>query len=187
MKPAATRHFALLTCSVLRHKGYPARVRAGFATYFPSGVNENHWICEYWNRDQGRWVRIDPQLDKTLCAGLKITFDPMNLPPGQFLTGGQAWGLCRQGKADPSTFGLNRKMNGIGMVTGLAVHDLLTLNKFELLPWEGTGKDPSDEVVDTIAELTGLPEQHLRELQALYAQHPEFHMPADWQPWPRRQ
>ena len=180
--PVVCRHFALLTCSILRHKGYSARVRAGFATYFPSGVNENHWICEYWNRDEKRWVQVDPQLDETIRTGLKITFNPLDLPKGKFLTAGQAWKLCRQGKADPYHFGLNSKFAGIGMVKGLAVHDLLTLNKFELLPWEGTGKDPSDEVVDRLAELTELPELHLQELKGLYAKHAEFHMPANWQP-----
>ena len=180
--PVVCRHFALLTCSVLRHKGYSARVRAGFATYLPSGVNENHWICEYWNTDEKRWVQVDPQLDETIRSGLKITFDPLDLPKGKFLTGGQAWMLCRQHKADPNHFGLNPKLAGIHMVKGLAVHDLLTLNKFELLPWEGTGKDPSDEVVDRVSELTELPEQHLEELRELYANSPEFHMPADWQP-----
>src|SRR5207245_4477856 len=44
------RHFAVLLCAVLRHRGVPARPRCGFASYIggtaPLG---DHWACEYWD------------------------------------------------------------------------------------------------------------------------------------------
>ena len=43
------RDFTVLTCSVLRHKGVPARARCGFGAYFMQGRYEDHWVCEYWN------------------------------------------------------------------------------------------------------------------------------------------
>ena len=58
------REFATLFCAILRHKGVPARSRCGFATYFtPPGYYDDHWICEYWDSDEERWVKVDPQLD----------------------------------------------------------------------------------------------------------------------------
>ena len=61
------RQFAVLACSILRHKGVPARARAGYALYtWRHGKYENHWICEYWNQDEQRWVQVDAQIDGTV-------------------------------------------------------------------------------------------------------------------------
>ena len=40
------RDYSLMICSMLRHRSIPARVRCGFATYFPWRPYEDHWI---WN------------------------------------------------------------------------------------------------------------------------------------------
>ena len=44
------RDFAVLPTSILRHKGIPARMRVGFASYLdPDGIMKyDHWITEYW-------------------------------------------------------------------------------------------------------------------------------------------
>jgi hypothetical protein len=41
------RHFAVLACALLRHRGIASRVRCGFATYFQPGQGLDHWIVEY--------------------------------------------------------------------------------------------------------------------------------------------
>jgi hypothetical protein len=41
------RHFAVLTCSLLRHKKIPARARGGFETHHSPVRHHDHWICEY--------------------------------------------------------------------------------------------------------------------------------------------
>jgi Transglutaminase-like superfamily len=38
------RHFAVLTCALLRYRGIAARVRCGFATYFQPGQGLDHWL-----------------------------------------------------------------------------------------------------------------------------------------------
>jgi len=38
------RHFALLSCALLRYRGIAARVRCGFATYFQASQGLDHWI-----------------------------------------------------------------------------------------------------------------------------------------------
>ena len=53
------RHFAVLACALLRHRGIAARVRCGFATYFQPGRGVDHWITQC--RRDGRWVRIDSE------------------------------------------------------------------------------------------------------------------------------
>jgi len=55
---------------------FAARSRCGFATYFADpGTCEDHWICEYWDSAQKRWVKVDPQIDpfqKSLISALVI-------------------------------------------------------------------------------------------------------------------
>ena len=57
------RDFTLLLVGLLRHQGVPARARCGFGRYFEPGHYEDHWVGEYWNAAQGRWVLTDAQMD----------------------------------------------------------------------------------------------------------------------------
>jgi hypothetical protein len=47
--------FALSLVGMLRTKGVPARSRCGFGAYFNAPKLEDHWVCEYWNAERGRW------------------------------------------------------------------------------------------------------------------------------------
>ena len=131
------RHFAVLSCAFLRHRGIPARARCGFAAYFVPDSFVDHWVIEYRRPVDERWVRVDPEI-----LGFEFVSTPEDLAPGEFLTGGEAWTLCRQGKADPSRFGVDGYPHawGIAEVRGNAVRDLAALNKVEMLPWDAWGR-----------------------------------------------
>lgn len=130
-------HSVFLT-SILRHIGIPARARCGFARYFTPGKFEDHWICEYYDVKKGRWVGVDPQLDELQKEKLNIGFDTTDLPEGEFLPGGKAWKLVRDGKEDAEKFGIF-DMRGITFILGDLLRDLAALNKVELLPWDCWG------------------------------------------------
>ncbi|MCA2211786.1 transglutaminase-like domain-containing protein [Wangella sp. NEAU-J3] len=52
--PTSTcRHFAVLACALLRHRGIPARARCGFATYFQPGKGLDHTSGDGWRRRTG--------------------------------------------------------------------------------------------------------------------------------------
>lgn len=87
------RHFAVLSCALLRYRGIAARVRCGFAAYFQPGQGLDHWITEYWREKDERWVRIDPEI-----LGQSFLAEPEDLRPGQFLSGGEAWKALREGR-----------------------------------------------------------------------------------------
>lgn len=153
------RHFALLSCALLRYRGVASRVRCGFATYFQAGQGLDHWITEYWHEKDGRWMRIDPEI-----LGKDILAEPENLRPGQFLSGGEAWTAFREGRIDAAQFGVHGTGNwGPAEIRGNAVKDLAALNKVEMLPWDEWGRmDASykgqtgadyDELIDTIARV----------------------------------
>ncbi|TQS46122.1 transglutaminase-like domain-containing protein [Cryptosporangium phraense] len=150
------RHYAVLSCALLRYRGIPARARCGFATYFQPGRGLDHWITEY--HDGSRWVRID-----TEAMGLTVLSHPDDLRPGEFLTGGEAWAAHRRGELDASTFGVFGTENwGPAEISGNAVRDLAALNKVEMLPWDEWGRMTDaydgktgpdyDALIDRVAE-----------------------------------
>jgi hypothetical protein len=131
------RHFAVISCTLLRLRGIPARARCGFSTYFVPGKGLDHWIVEYWRPDERRWARIDTEI-----LGRTVVTDPADLVPGQFLTGGEAWARYRDGSIDPDTFGVPGTTHawGVGEIRGNAIRDLASLQKLETLPWDEWGR-----------------------------------------------
>ncbi len=180
-------HSALL-CSMLRHKGIPARARCGFATYFIPGRYVDHWVAEYWSAERRRWVRVDPQLDGVQVKALGISFDPLDLPPGTFLPAGEVWRMCRAGRLDPDLCGIF-EMHGLWFVRGDLVRDLLALNKVEILPWDWNGlmergREPSASeyrLLDRVAEATA-GDLSFAGARALYESEPSLRMPPGWRP-----
>ena len=170
------RDFAVLLCALLRYQGIPARARCGFGTYFMPHQYEDHWICEYWNASQARWVQVDAQLDMLQCVALKTDFDPLDVPAVRFISGGRAWQMCRQDGVNPNRFGIS-DMRGLWFVRGNLIRDLAALNKIELLPWDSWGLiDRPDEDVpekdlaflDQVATLTLAGNDRFEEMRALY-------------------
>lgn len=150
------RHFAVLACALLRHRGIAARARCGFATYFQPGRGLDHWVIEF-SVDGTSWVRADPE-----AMGLTVLPNPEALVPGQFLTGGEAWSEFRAGNIDPAKFGVWGTENfGPAEIRGNAIRDLAALNRVETLPWDEWGRMEAsyqghtgadyDSLIDTIA------------------------------------
>ena len=84
------RDYALMLCSILRHRRIPARVRTGVALYFvaPEGrLIEDHYITEYWNDATQQWRLVDPQIDEIQRPAIEPDLDTGNLPRDVFLTG----------------------------------------------------------------------------------------------------
>jgi hypothetical protein len=179
------RDFSVLLCAMLRHQGIPARARCGFATYFLPDHYEDHWVCEHWKADERRWVMVDAQLDAFQREALGIAFDPLDVPPGQFVTGGLAWQMCRAGEADPDKFGIF-EWHGIWFVRGDLIRDFLALNKVEILPWDGGWGFLADEqnmeaeIMDSITRLSLAGDEAFAEIRATYESDPRFHIPGEY-------
>ena len=84
------RHFATLFVACLRHKGIPARARFGFANYFQPGKNVDHWVGEYWNAAEQRWILVDAQVDEHQAKFYKPDFDLLDVPRDRFRVAGDA-------------------------------------------------------------------------------------------------
>ena len=185
------RQFAVLTCSVLRDKGIPARARAGYALYtWGRGMYENHWICEYWNRAEERWVQVDAQIDAKQKELMRIDFNTLDMPTGKFVAAGEGWRRYRNGEVKLEAFGLGGKDGwnpiGWGMVMPNVTCDMMALNKMELLPWDVnpywgkkeeamTAEDMA--IIDKAAALSCQVDREWLQIRDFYESHPVLRMP----------
>lgn len=132
------RHFTLLHVAMLRSQNIPARARCGFGAYFEQDKFLDHWVTEYWNEAEQRWKLTDPQIDHRQRELFAITLDLTDIPRDKFIVAGDAWLLCRQGKANPDAFGILDK-RGLWFVAGNVIRDIAALNNREMLPWDVWG------------------------------------------------
>jgi hypothetical protein len=173
------RHFTVLTVAALRAHGIPARARCGFGGYFGTGMFEDHWVCEYWNDGQQRWILADAQIDDVQREWFPLGFDVTDVPRGQFVIAGQAWAQYRAGEADPDRYGLSvLEEAGDWWIAGNLMRDAAALMNIELLPWDcwGIMPKPGDRisdadltVFDKLAALTRDPDASFADLQQLMA------------------
>jgi hypothetical protein len=169
------RHFTVLMTAMLRAQGTPARARCGFGGYFTPGIFEDHWVCEYWHAEWQRWVLVDAQIDDLQRGWLGIDFDVTDLPPGRFLTGGQAWQQFRSGTADPGKFGLSLVGEaGDWWIAANLMRDAAALCNVEVLPWDTWGAMPGPDdpissdltaLFDRLAAVTEDPDATIADLR----------------------
>ena len=178
-------HYVLLTCSILRYKGIPARSRGGFEMYYSSNKHHDHWICEYWNVSEERWVRIDPEITDIMKKSLNINFNSLDLPKKAFMSGAEAWKECRSGEENPNHFGVmgNEWVGGWDFVLCEMILDFLALNKIELLPWEenrlsekSTTRLTNDEYIllDKASELVIAGDESFKKMRIFYKSNKEL-------------
>jgi hypothetical protein len=168
------RHFAVLLVAMLRHQGIPARARCGFATYLEKSHYQDHWVCEYWNADQGRWILEDPDLVKH------------DVSRDEFITGGKAWQLVRSGQMSDLQFGFAPDMLGMWAVRFDLVRDFASLNGFECLSGDSWGIIDKPEPTITGRDLKLLDEAaawslsddgQFEAMRAFYESHDAFRVP----------
>lgn len=172
------RDFSVLFVGALRANGIPGRARVGAASYLNPGRFEDHWVGEYWNASERRWILVDAQLDALQREHMKVDFDPLDVPHDRFVIAHDAWTRCRSGELDPEKFGFSLvSMQGLWFLLGSLIRDAAALNAMELLAWDVWGAMAKQKAIltpeelafgDRLAKLTAAPEEHVRELRALY-------------------
>lgn len=185
--PTVCRHFSLLLTAILREHGIPARSRCGFGAYFNAGKFEDHWVTEYWNAKQSRWILVDAQMDPIQRKTFALKFDPLDVPRDAFIIAGDAWQRCRTGRGDPSKYGLSHiNMAGMWFIAGNVVRDFASLNRIEALPWDVWGMmemgdealtDERKALLDKVAALTLAGDDALPEIRKLYESDERLRIP----------
>ncbi len=188
------RDFSTLLCSFLRYKGIPARPRCGFAKYFDrtSNYKYDHWVCEYWDSKNNKWLLADAQLDEFQCKELNISFNTTNVPKELFMFAGEAWNFCRKNKDNPLNYGFCSGHEGLWFIKGNLIRDLLSLAKIELLPWDTNEligeykkhiiQNKNYQLLDSVANVTTVTNPCFIEIKNLIKNNPILGMPFNWMP-----
>jgi hypothetical protein len=181
------RQVSVLLTALLRAHGRPARARCGFGTYFLEGSYEDHWACERWDDDTGRWTLVDAQLDRLQRELFAIDFPIADVPRDRFVVAGDAWTRYRAGDVDPGRFGLSLLGRaGPWWIAGNLIRDAASLAGTEMLPWDAWGgmvgpdvaiDDERATFLDHLAALTADPDAHRQELDRLAADDWRLHVP----------
>ncbi|MEU8794463.1 transglutaminase domain-containing protein [Streptomyces sp. NPDC048643] len=130
-----SRHVAVLACTLLRTRGFPARVRAGFVTHAGHLTGEDLWVTEFWAGAERRWIRTHPDPPGDESAA-------MNPASVGFLSGGEAWQQYRGGllpQKPPDGAVSNRRWEPVG-ISSTTVRDLAALCQVEMLPDDVWGR-----------------------------------------------
>jgi len=186
--PSVCRHFSLMLAGMLQTQGIPARARCGFGAYFNQGKFEDHWVAEYWNAAEKRWILVDAQLDALQKKQFKLDFDTLDVPRDRFIIAGDAWQKCRAGRADPKNFGLSMVPGLLGMwfIAGNVVRDLASMNRAPMLPWDVWGvmemkddalTDEKMKLLDRVAELTLAGDEAFPQLRKIYESDDRLRVP----------
>jgi len=139
------RDATLLFVSLARHKGIPARMRVGFAAYFHPGLLIDHVVAEAWDEAGGRWRLIDGEMNSDWTPEMHgHPVDWMDLTDDQFVTGPRAWQAARAGTSGPERHltapDLDApELRGWPLLARHVIHDLVALNKTEMLVWDAWG------------------------------------------------
>lgn len=181
------RYTAILMASLLKIKGIPTRVRSGFAQYFeveglPVGKSDDHWINQYWNKQESRWVTID--VDGSLEDYLK--FDPYDISKGTFDFPADAWLAIRSGRVDGQHFWNAGGNGGLIVVAWELFYDFHCLMNDEVIylhtpeithfgNFDKLSKEKMAEI-DRLARLMQNPDGNFKELQKIWNTKKEFRL-----------
>lgn len=184
---AICKHFSMFLCSVLREKWVPARCRCGFATYFVNGRFEDHWICEYYSKQENRWLRVDAQIDNLQILQCQMELNkinPLRLEKESFFTGWTLWKMYRQWfiSWENCWFSLMEIERWEWYIRGNMLRDFFALNKIEyhyneLNRFMVSDYLPNEEellMLDEIADLTLNVDSNLDKLTEFYERNKEI-------------
>jgi len=131
---------------------------------------QGHWICEYWEKENSKWVKVDAQLDDIQKRHYEIDFDTLNVPSGKFLYAGEEIGI------------VNKRSDDFNFVKRSVIQDLAALNKIEAELWDKASFMDIDEsknseasnLLRRIVEITISRRDRLPELRTIYENHSEL-------------
>jgi len=99
------RYISVLTSAILKANNIPCRCRAGWAKYLRKDKCLDHWVNEYYNEKENRWIMIDMDdlydeeyMNFNLYKENKICTEYLDFGSNQFYTAAEAWLNYRKDK-----------------------------------------------------------------------------------------
>lgn len=176
------RHIAILMASILKAKGIPARVRSGFAAYFEGMTDAwDHWITQYWNKLENRWVTMDVD-----GSWHKTGFDMYDIPDGKFDFSADTWLGVRQEKRDDKHFRNAGGFDGLITIAWELFYDFHCLMnneiiyphhpKFTMLGNFKKLEEAKLKELDDFATLMQNPDENFNELYHIWETNKEYRL-----------
>ena len=179
------RFVSLLMASILKSKGIPTRVRAGFAPYFlpnPKKQSFDHWINQYWDYNKKTWITID--VDGSLEDYLN--FDAYDMPYGVFDFAADAWLDVREAKVKANRFYNAGGFEGLVVIAWQLFYDfhslmnreiiythtpeMVLLNNFKKL------NEQNLQQIDELAKLMQNPDANFEQLTYIWQNNKDFRL-----------
>ena len=175
------RFVAILMASILKARGIPARVRAGYAPYIrpDSDTVEVHWITQYWHAPEERWITIDA--DTSLEHR---PFDPFDMPPDTFGFAANTWLAVREGRQDAQAYAVY----GVSALENLATQlffDFHCLMNNEITYTQtpvfiaidfNMVDEEKLQTIDALARLMQQPDENFAQLQTIWETKRDFRL-----------
>lgn len=95
------RYVSVLMSAILKSKGIPCRSRAGFAPYLFENKSGDHWINQYWNAEEERWITFDAD---GFFNESGLNFNQYDIPKDGFDWAADTWLNIRNGKIEGEGF-----------------------------------------------------------------------------------
>lgn len=170
------RYVAVLLASILKAKGIPARCRSGYADYFlkeRGKIFYDHWIVQYYNAKEKRWVNVDPDGD------YKVSFNQYDFPNKEFKWIAEVWLNVRNGKDDYKRYIHGSSYNDLNNLAYALFFDFHSLMNDEIsylfFPTMFDKKDEFNNLtdeelskLDNLATLMLEPDKNFDELRYLF-------------------
>lgn len=166
---------AILLASIMKYRGIPARVRSGHANYIMHGFHISHTVCEVWNKNEMRWMLVDPSMNLVDFGRDKFDFS------------NELWLKFQNQEIDPNLYGIPRRYTGLVSILGKVCTDLASIlgteypiNQFAPI-LESTFDENSQlsteqiETLNKICELMkSINSESFSKLQEIYNSNPEI-------------
>ena len=186
------RYVSVLTSAILKANGIPCRCRAGWAKYLRETDVVDHWVNEYYDKKQKRFVMIDMDdlydinfLGFELYKKNGITYQYLDIPKEQFYTASDAWLNFRKDKNFINNFTEGSfKVTANNIIKYLFL-DFYALNNFELnytfkpLAYNKPFNELTNEELhelDCLAMLLKNPDENFEKLNRLYNANSKLRM-----------
>lgn len=172
------RYVSVLIASILKSKGIPARCRSGFAAYLLSDISADHWINQYWNEKEKRWINIDAD---GFFDGL--SFSQFDIPDNKFDWAAKTWLDIRAGKHDSNRFVYAGGQRGLKAAIRAIFYDFHSLMNNEISynfqPYYISGKfeqliETELKEIDDLAELMLEPDKNFKKLVKIWNTEKKF-------------
>lgn len=186
------RYVSVLTSAILKANGIPCRSRAGWSKYLKKDLCLDHWVNEYYNYEEKRWVRfdLDDFYDEEFMQSKHykengISKEYLDIGKNQFYTGAEAWLNYRKNNNFIENFQYGAFKGQAKDVLDYLFFDFMAINNFEvnylfspMVYDKGVENLTEAELkeIDNLAYLMLDVDKNFYKLRELYENTPKFRM-----------